>query len=523
MLLDDETNGLVRMMVAQIGAYRQRNVTRSLYIDGEHRLEQIGFSIPPRMRSLPVVVGWPKKACDVLSQRLVPAGLDLASGTLASELDAAVPSFELDVVERFAIDAALQHGPSFVFTAPSPKGSPFPVRHSVVTAEFGTVLLDPRSREPYAALELLDYTHVYLYLPGVILDLVSTTGGWEIQEQRPTGVPWVTVAPYVHGASIRRPLGVSRVTRPLMYFTDAAARTLLRSETSAEFYSSPGEYLLGANPEDFQDEQGNPVPGWEMLIGAVRVMPDEEDEITGERHRAQVEHRPQMTMEPHNAQLRQLAAQVSGETGIPTHYLGVVQDSNPTSAQAIEASEVDLIRIAETAQTSFNTGRVRLAMNTLAALNDPAQGGAGVSDAAVREVMAAVPQWQDPRTRSLIEQSQFVAQQVSAGNFQPGSKATLEQLRMSREDVDQHTADNKAAAGRVTAAELVGATGTDDAVEEANVLKAKLDAFGVGRRAGITFESLAEMLGLAGQVDDSGAVPTTLRLPERDAQVLEDA
>lgn len=93
----------------------------------------------------------------------------------------------------------------------------------------------------------------------------------------------------------------------------------------------------------------------------------------------------------------------------------MVQDSNPTSAQAIEASEVDLIRIAETAQTSFNTGRVRLAMNTLAALNDPSQGGSGVSDAAVREVMAAVPQWVDPRTRSLIEQSQFVAQQVAAG------------------------------------------------------------------------------------------------------------
>lgn len=520
MLLDDEMNGLVRTMVVQIGAYRQRNVVRSLYIDGEHRLEHIGFSIPPKMRHLPVVVGWPKKACDVLSQRLVPVGLNLASGLLASELDAAVPRFELDVVERFAIDAALQHGPSFVFTAPSPEGSPFPVRHSVVTAEFGTVMLDPRSREPYAALELLDYTHVYLYLPHVIVELEARGSGWEVVGKRTTGVPWVTVAPYVHGASVRRPLGVSRVTRPLMYFTDAAARTLLRSETSAEFYSSPGEYLLGANPEDFQDEHGNPVPGWEMLIGAVRVMPDEEDEMTGERHRAQVEHRPQMTMEPHNSQLRQLAAQVSGETGIPTHYLGVVQDSNPTSAQAIEASEVDLIRIAETAQTSFNAGRVRLAMNTLAALYDPSRGGERVSDTAVREVMAAVPQWQDPRTRSLIEQSQFVAQQVHAGNFQPGSKATLEQLRMSREDVDQHVSDNRAARGQATALALTG-EGENPEVEATKVKKLKYDALGVGRRAGATFESLKVDLGLEG-VEDSGAVPVSLRLPEVDAVKLED-
>lgn len=112
-----------------------------------------------------------------------------------------MPRFELDVVERFAIDAAIAAWPGVCVHGTVSGGSAFPVQHSVVTAEFGTVLLDPRSREPYAALELLDHNHVYLYLPGVILDLVLKSG-WSIEDQRPTGVPWVAVAPYVHGASV---------------------------------------------------------------------------------------------------------------------------------------------------------------------------------------------------------------------------------------------------------------------------------------------------------------------------------
>lgn len=51
--------------------------------------------------------------------------------------------------------------------------------------------------------------------------------------------------------------------------------------------------------------------------------------------------------------------------------------------------------------------------------------------------------------------------------------------------------------------------------------KLKYDALGVGRRAGATFESLKADLGLG--VEDSGAVPVSLRLPEEvDAVKLED-
>lgn len=505
----------VNELTGAIDAHNFRNTLRREYFDGEKRLDYIGFSIPPKLRSLDAVIGWPKKACAVRAQRLKPRGFTGLGRGIQDVVDAVSPSVELERAERGAISTALRYGFSMVFTtAGDPaRGEPL-VLHTVRSPLVASVILSPRSGLPVVALEHVDFEHVNLYLPGRVLSLVKINGAWNVENDAfvPGGV--VPVAVYVNEEDPDKPLGASAITRPLMYFTDHAVRTVLRMETSAEFYSAPGEYLLGANPEDFQDSDGNIVPGWEMVIGAVRVMPDEEDELTGERHRAEIQHRPQMTMQPHNDQLRTIAAQVSGETSIPLQYLGVVQDSNPTSAAAIEASEVDLINVSTASQTSLNRGRLMLLRNTFALSGE-------LTDVGLAEIAASRPQWVDPRTRSLIETGQFVAQQVQAGNFQPGTEATLEQLRMSPEDIAQHVSDNRAARGQATALSLTGG-GEDPEVEQSKVMKSKLDALGVGRRAGATFKSLVREIGLEG-IEDSGAVPVNLRLPVADTTGLEEA
>lgn len=505
----------VNELIGNIDFHNFRNTLRREHYDGEKRLDYVGFSIPPKMRGLPVAVGWAKKACSVRSQRLKPRWFTGLGQGVRDVVDGVCPPVELARAERAAIDTALRYGFSLIFTTagdPS-RGEPL-VLPTVRSPLVASVILSPRSGLPVVALEHVDFEHVNLYLPGRVLSLVKLNGAWNVEHEAfiPGGV--VPVAVYVNEEDTDKPLGASVITRPLMYFTEHAVRTFLRMETSAEFYSAPGEYLLGANPEDFQDENGDIIPGWEMVIGAVRVMPDAEDELTGERYRAEIEHRPQMTMQPHNEQLRTIAAQVSGETSIPLQYLGVVQDSNPTSAAAIEASEVDLINVSVASQTSLNRGRLMLLRNIFALSGE-------LSDAGLSEINGAVPQWVDPRTRSLIETGQFVSQQVLAGNFQPGTEATLAQLRMSPEDVAQHVSDNRAARGQATALSLTGG-GEDPDVEQSKVMKAKLDALGVGVRAGATFESLVETLGIEG-VENSGAIPVNLRLPEKDAVGLEES
>src|SRR5690606_19826126 len=56
--------------------------------------------------------------------------------------------------------------------------------------------------------------------------------------------------------------------------------------------------------------------------------------------------------EPQTAHLRMLLQMFSGETGIPVGELGMVGDSNPTSAEALMVSKDDLISEAE--QTADN-------------------------------------------------------------------------------------------------------------------------------------------------------------------------
>lgn len=168
---------------------------------------------------------------------------------------------------------------------------------------------------------------------------------------------------------------------------------------------------------------------------------DDDPEAPESLRRAAFEKFSQMSMQPFSDQYRLIASAVSGATSIPLQYLGVVQDSNPTSAAAIEASEVDLVRAVRAQNRSLSLGRKQHAVDLLTALNGD------LPESALITLRSLVPRWEDPRTRSLQEESQFVATQVGVGNFQPGSEATLRQLPIDAEDVRIFAAEAAAAKG----------------------------------------------------------------------------
>ena len=120
---------------------------------------------------------------------------------------------------------------------------------------------------------------------------------------------------------------------------DHAARTLLRSEITAEFFSAPQRYLLGADMEAFEDEDGNLKPGWETVIGYLLVAsrPTDDNDKVSENNPVAGQF-PQASTEPHAAELRAVATMFAGETSIPVSYLGIVQD-NPASADATGGSD----------------------------------------------------------------------------------------------------------------------------------------------------------------------------------------
>lgn len=74
--------------------------------------------------------------------------------------------------------------------------------------------------------------------------------------------------------------------------------------------------------------------------------------------------------------------------------------------------------------------------------------------------------------------------------------------------------------GQQAGQQAAGAAGTDR--EDAATLKAKADALGALIRAGVAAEAAAAQVGLSG-LQFTGAVPVSLRLPEKDAGALEES
>lgn len=81
-----------------------------------------------------------------------------------------------------------------------------------------------------------------------------------------------------------------------------------------------------------------------------------------------------------------------------------------------------------------------------------------------------LPRFADPRTISPMEQSQYVATQVAAGNFLPGTAETLRELPLSEEDVQLHVQANTKA--RNAAAVNNRINGADDPVSRMPNLRA---------------------------------------------------
>lgn len=434
----DETQTLSQLET-RISSHRARNLLRSRYHDGEDVLRNMAASVPRAFDAFALPIGWPKKAVDVISSRCRTAGYSSTVQTsLLDDLRAAQVDSDADETVRQAVNAAVRYGVSFVF---SMVGDVSAGQHAVVqyarSPLVASAIVDRATGLTECAVEHTGPAGRRLFLPGRVLTLSGAAGAWRVEEETPS-TGRVLVTPFVNCPTVDRPMGQSRITPTLMGLTDMGVRTLHRSEVSAEFYAAPREALINAVPEAFEDADGNRRTGWEMVIGGTWGIPSWTDE-RGNRVEPKLEHIPQLSMQPFLDQFRLIAAAVSGETSIPMSYLGVVSDSNPTSAASIEASEVDLVRVAEETMAGMQQARRSLMVDTLTAL------WGDLDAAAMADIRGIHPRWRRARYVSMTEQSQFVQLQVQAGNLTAGVESTLRLLPLDPEDIDAAAAANRQA------------------------------------------------------------------------------
>ena len=414
----------------------RRNILRSQYYDQHNVLKDLGIAIPPHLTELELVLGWPAKAVDTLARRckldgfVVPGDEQDSFGVTdlwrENQMHVELPQ---------TLTSALVHSCAFltVTRGDTSMGEP-EVLISSQSALFGSGVWDSRRRRLKAALTITDMDEVgrvsgwCLFMPGVTIRAYFDTV-WRIDRFEHTldRLP-VEVIPYK--PRLDRPFGCSRISRAVMGLADSALRTLFRMEIHAEFFSSPQRYAMGADESMFVDEAGEPVAQWEAILG--RVWAAGRDPDTGDV--PQLGQFPQSSPQPHTEQLRSLAAMFCAETSLPLNALGIVQD-NPSSAEAIEAAERDLIIEARYAADCFGP-RLSRAMVTAVQIRDNL-------DSPPAELSRLDALWRDPENPPQSAAGDFLIKVVQAMPWLAESKVPLEQLGWDATTVERAWADKR--------------------------------------------------------------------------------
>ena len=390
-----------------------RNRLKMRYYDGKNVLKDFGISIPPQLLNVETIVGWPQKSVDSMAVRCRFDGFTANDAETQAMLDQVDERSRLRVKYRQTVQSTLIHSCAFATVTLDDNGKSKIDFYSAERAAarwddsegriaYGMVIDDFENGEP---------SEITMYTDNAAVHIWRSFGGmwdWEAQPYR-MGRP--TMEAFAYRPTFNKPFGQSRISRAVMSITDSAVREALRTEISAEFFTSPQKYLLGADKDAFENKTK-----WEAYIGNIFAVGRDED-----GNIPQFGQLTQGSMQPHSDYMRSLAARFSGETNVPISTLGVIHDQ-PASAEAIYAASEPLIIECE----DFNDG-ARESIKTLAVMAI-----AGELDKPYDELEERytdfVPNFRNPAMPSVVSQTDAMVKVASVVPGFAGTDVFFEQI-----------------------------------------------------------------------------------------------
>jgi len=308
---------------------------------------------------------------------------------------------------------------------------------SFYDAEQASCLWDHRRKRIAAGMAVTDVgpdgeaLAVNLYTPEATVEVAKRGGGWRV-ERHPHAQRRPLMAALRHRPTLRRPLGKSRITRTVMSITDSAVRTALRIEVCAEFNTAPQKWIMGARDGLFEDGEY-----WSTYINSILAVTrdDRGDAPT-------VGQFPQVQLQPQLDYMRQLAGRMSGATSVPLSALGFTHDSNPTSAEAIYATEKELTVQAEDLNAANRSALRDVALMALAVAK-----GVG-PDGLTPAELTLTPRFADPTMEDPAHKADAAAKMAAAVPALAQSQVGMELLGLSAEQIARVQADARRASAQ---------------------------------------------------------------------------
>src|SRR5574344_2164278 len=251
-----------------------RNRVRMRYYNGKNVLKDFGISIPPQLLNVETIVGWPQKAVDTMAVRCRFDGFTANNDETQSMLDAMDQRSRLRVKYRQATQSTLIHSCSFGTVTMDEYGRS---RIDFYSAEHAAARWDDAQGRIAYGMVINDFTdgkpsEVTMYTDDAVVHVWRTTDNVWDWEAQPYSMGRPTMEAIMYRPTFNRPFGQSRINRAVMSITDSAVREALRTEISAEFFTSPQKYLLGADKDAFKQKTK-----WEAYIGNIFAVGRDED------------------------------------------------------------------------------------------------------------------------------------------------------------------------------------------------------------------------------------------------------
>ena len=329
--------------------HRIRNAVKDKYYEGHVTLNDVnlGIALPDGLKKIEVGCNWGQKAVDALACRSMLDGF-VGSGAAADTVARLVTGNRLLAEYGKACRDELKYGCVFAtLSADNTLGCRIRFHSPAAAAalwsgekgriDCGMAIIDTVPDERYK--DTWRPHLVNLYTDDAVLVLTSRDGRW-IARRYPHKMGRPLMEPLIWNATTGKPFGRSRLKRPVRSLIDDYIRIVADATIALEFDTTPQKYLLGVTDEQYDAVVCNKFKQYIGNILAATINPETgENPVFGQL--------AQGSLQPHVDKMRMTATQFSAATGLTITDVGIVNDANPTSSDAILAQSQTLVLLAQ--------------------------------------------------------------------------------------------------------------------------------------------------------------------------------
>ena len=431
-----------------IDVYNQHfpaNRRKQKYYEGHITLADVnlGIALPKSFLGLEIGCSWGAKTVDVLASRSMFDGFVGENGQDAELMTRIMRSNGLISEYNKACRDELKFGATFATLSADPDAL---CRIRFHSSETAAALWSGEKNRIGCGMAIVDTVRdnvqknwrpkiINLYTDDdiVVLTFSPENRKW-YAEHLPHRMGRPLMEPLIWNATTAKPFGRSRLKKPIRELINGYVRTVADATIGLEFATSPQKYLLGVTDDQYDlviSDKFRTYVG--SLIAATTNPETGSNPVFGQL--------PQGTIEPHVQMIRLLATQFSAATGLTVTDVGIINDANPTSSDAILAQSQTLVSMAEQLNTGNSVGLYNVAMMAQAIANGT------TIDALPDDQRNIMPHFKNPAMPSVSVTADAAIKIASARQGFASTDTFLEMIGFDQADIRRIKAEESRARG----------------------------------------------------------------------------